>query len=645
MCGFGAVIGLNGAAADVRVVRRMADVLAHRGPDDAGFHSSANVAFGFRRLSILDLSQASHQPFVSDDGQLVMVFNGEIFNYVELRRELIALGHRFRSTGDTEVLLRSYQQWGRDCVRKFNGMWAFLIHDLRRGVVWGSRDRFGVKPLYYRRVDDTLLFASEIKALRAATRTPLTPNWSQAATFLCVGGTEAISSGGATFYRDVWQLPAGTAFEVGFDGNMRQWKYWSLPEELSEAPSDAVERVRDLLTDSVKLRLRSDVPVGVSLSGGLDSTSILSIIAGERRNAPAGEALPQLHAFSYMPPEFDESKYVLAVTDATGAVLHRAQITPDAMWESLPSLLRFHDEPVHAATAFVGFEIYRLAAQTGIKVLLTGQGADETFAGYPSYFSDRWYTDLRRGRALTAVREATAYCRGHGRPVGRELARLASRAALIEANRLPPYRALMRDRRARVALPYRDWFSPDLQAYAFEPEQRAPGGHTLRDHLVRSTEFGPLPLYLRIEDRNSMAHSVEARLPFMDYRLVSYAFQLPGDLKIRGPWNKYVVREAMKGILLEDIRTRRDKMGFPTPVSGWLAGPLRQRVRDVIQSREFRERGIYDTPAIQSALERHARGEADVSGGLFPLVQFELWLDQVNQNEPVREPSPVAVLQ
>src|SRR5688500_4541586 len=295
MCGFGAVIGLNGTAADARAVRRMADVLAHRGPDDAGFYSSANVAFGFRRLSILDLSQASHQPFVSDDGQLVMVFNGEIYNYVELRRELVSLGHRFRSSGDTEVLLRSYQQWGRECVRKFNGMWAFLIYDLRRGVVFGSRDRFGVKPLYYRRDGDALFFASEIKALRVATRAPLTPNWSQAATFLCAGGIEAISAGEATFYSDVWQVPAATAFEVGFDGSMRQWKYWVLPEELPETPSDAIEHVRDLLIDSVQLRLRSDVPVGVSLSGGLDSTSILSIIAGERRKAPSGDELPKRH--------------------------------------------------------------------------------------------------------------------------------------------------------------------------------------------------------------------------------------------------------------------------------------------------------------------------------------------------------------
>jgi asparagine synthase (glutamine-hydrolysing) len=330
-------------------------------------------------------------------------------------------------------------------------------------------------------------------------------------------------------------------------------------------------------------------------------------------------------AFSYISPEFDESRYIEATVEATGAELHRVEPDAGRLWERLDEVLWHHDEPLHSATALIGFEIYRLAAANGVKVALTGQGADETIGGYPSYFVDHW-RDLVRGAAPRAAwREIDAYCARHPDDRWKLFRQILVQSAKQELSRLPLAR-LAASRRSRRRTGASPWFTADL-VRALAPEEHATGAGSLDTALRRSVETGSLPLYLRIEDRNSMAHSVEARLPFLDYRLVSLAFGLPAAWKLRGPWNKYVLREAMRGWLPEVVRTRPDKMGFPTSVGSWFRGAFYEALQDTLASAVTRTRGIYDVRSIRIDLERHHRGEIDIGAELFNVAQVERWLD------------------
>jgi asparagine synthase (glutamine-hydrolysing) len=276
MCGIAVVVGLDGAPVDAGRLERMADVLAHRGPDDSGVLTAGPVGLGFRRLSILDLSAAGHQPMSTEDGQVVVVFNGEIYNFVELRRELESLGHSFRSSGDTEVLLRAYLQWGKECLPRLNGMWAFAIYDKRRGVVFASRDRFGIKPLYRCTTKTHFLLASEIKSIRASGLVASAINWGTAARFLLENRLDETNE---TFYEGIEHVPPGTALEVDLHGAHKEWRYWSLASP-DKAPADAPAKFADLFEDAVRLHMRSDVPVGAGSDGAADG--VLLPVAGAR---------------------------------------------------------------------------------------------------------------------------------------------------------------------------------------------------------------------------------------------------------------------------------------------------------------------------------------------------------------------------
>ncbi|TXG86838.1 MAG: asparagine synthase (glutamine-hydrolyzing), partial [Thermomicrobiales bacterium] len=320
MCGLAGIIGLNGQTVDVTALERMAFSLQHRGPDDKGIYVNGAVGFGFRRLSILDLSPGGHQPKVSRDEKVAIVFNGEIYNYIELRAELTALGHTFESSGDTEVLLAAYREWGSECLPKLNGMWAFLIYDLAEQKVFGSRDRFGVKPLYRHTTGDLVLFGSEIKAILESGYYQTRLNWNVATAFLL---RNQLDVDGQTFYEGIEQVPAGSAFELYLDGRHRSWSFWSLDEIEPTQVQEPIETFKHLFDDAVRLRMRSDVPVGVCLSGGLDSTSILCRMA--KRKSASGH---QLQAFSYMSKEYDESRYIADTIQWTGAQLNRLEVDP-----------------------------------------------------------------------------------------------------------------------------------------------------------------------------------------------------------------------------------------------------------------------------------------------------------------------------
>ncbi len=619
MCGFAGIINFDGAPAERNTLDRMGSSLFHRGPDDSGTHVDKSVGLAFRRLSILDLSPAGHQPMVSHNGNFVMVFNGEIYNYVELRRELEGHGCRFRSSGDTEVLLEAYAVWGKDCLPKLNGMWAFLIYDKQRGVVFGARDRFGVKPLYYYRYANGVCLASEIKAIRASGLYHDDVNWQSVSKFSVQGRLDESEE---TFYRGITQVAAGSAFEVSVSGEWKQWAYWSLADLPQVETKDPVLQFRDLFEDAVRLRMRSDVPLGICLSGGLDSTAIICSVA-RLKSALSSGGQEQLLAFSYMAPEFDERLYIADTLARTHAELRQLETSPTDLWDDLQKFLWFHDEPVHSMTAMIGYKLMQLASKNGVKVVLNGQGADETAAGYFSYFADYWRTLVMDHHPIVAWREIGRYQASHGGSRARVFLNAGKEAIQWRMRHSQLYGSLSKWKKGSDSKDNK-WFQPEFVRFAPEDELDGLDGR-LDSSLKRSVSKTPLPIFLRVEDRNSMAHSIEARLPFLDYRLVTLLFNLSAEWKLSGPLNKFILREAMRERIPESVRTRQDKMGFPTPIGQWFRTSLFKQMRDVLMSQEARERGIYNVPEILKDFERHQEGRIDASQRLFNVAQLEMW--------------------
>ncbi len=623
MCGFVAMLSLNGNKVDQSVVDRMTTTIKHRGPDDEGYYLSGPVGLGFRRLSILDVSPTGHQPMFSPDGQKVLVFNGEIYNYIELRKELQALGHRFKSSGDTEVLLHAYLEWGGECLEKLNGMWAFIIYDIRKGKLFGSRDRFGKKPLYRYRCGDYVIFASEIKAILSSGYYQGGPNWPLVSRFLLGENLSGIDQDNQSFYSGILQVPGGSAFELDLNGQSREWRFWSLSDCCANnSIMDPAKSYYERFEDAVRLRLRSDVPLGVFLSGGVDSTSVICTLDNiNKKNANVSNS--PITAISFHSPEFDESTYIADTIQQTGAELIRCEPDPRQLWNSLERLLFYQDEPVHSFAAVIFFELCRVASENGIKVMLIGGGADEYLAGDFSYFSNYWCTLLRSGHVREVWNEIGSYCVVHGDAQRSLFLRCLIHLLKAESRRLQVIRMLESWKRYKK-LGTNSWFVPELSDHL---QMDDPGyqKQTLDLALKRSIERYPLPIYLREDDRSTMAHSIEGRSPFLDYRLVSLAFQLPNNWKLRGPWNKYVLREAMYKRIPESVRSRPDKMGFSVPHREWFADLLYEPMLDLLGSQEFRERGIYKIDAIRRDLKLHREGKVNLTNRLFNLVQFEIW--------------------
>ena len=615
MCGFVGMVRLDGAPADRETIERMSASIAHRGPDGQGVYVEGPVGLGFRRLAILDLSDAASQPMVSADGRYVLVFNGEIFNFLELREELVQLGHQFRSTGDTEVLLEAYARWGTACVDRFNGMFSFAIFDRVTRTFVMCRDRFGKKPHFYYTNGRVLLIASEIKAILASGHYKGNTNWSVAMRYLRDGDLDLAQE---TFFDGIYRLLPSRIRTIGLDGTLKnEYCFWSVSHLADAPPADPVATFAEIFTSAVKIRLRSDVPVGVFLSGGMDSTSIISTIADLRREQ-GFDGAAGLHAFSYISKDHDETAYIKDTLKLTGASFDEVSVAPKNLWTTLQQVVGYHDEPVHSPTALVGFELSRSAAAAGVKVILNGQGADETLAGYWTFVRAYWTELARAGRLKTLWSEISVYCRMHGRSRKGEIKALFRRILARAA------RDVGRREAMSVSVPaVPHWFS--LRDVTNAPLHETPRSPTLREASAFSVNMKPLPLYLRVEDRNSMAHGVEVRLPFLDYRLVKLAFSLPAEWKVRGPWNKYVLREAMRGRIPESVRTRIDKMGFPTSGRRWIANEWYEPLRDLFQTRSVRDRGILNAPMLLQMLEQHRRGEQNFERVLFRAAQFELW--------------------
>jgi asparagine synthase (glutamine-hydrolysing) len=545
----------------------MMDALSHRGPDGEGVYLSDDVALGHKRLAIIDLV-TGHQPMKSEDGRLTIVYNGEVYNYVEIRATLQQLGHEFQTTSDTEVLLHAFEEWGRDCVREFNGMWAIALWDEKSKELFLSRDRFGVKPLYFSSLDGLFLFASEPKALLASGCVGSEIREEAIYDYLVFGVTDHTRE---TFFRKIMQVPSGHSVVVK-EGCRLEWnRYWSLENEESIQVGNehtAEEVFKSLLEDSVRIRLRSDVPVGSCLSGGLDSTSIVCI--AQRHIREESRSSNQMHTYSaiYSDPRCNEFKYIMSAANTTSVLQHFTVPTVQELIHELEDFIVSQDEPVTGLSAFAQRCVMRIVNESGVKVVLDGQGADEVLGGYTGfvipYIADLLFTG-RIGDAIKFVFQ------NRGNKFAPAITILMS-ATLVASGKK---RSLLETasstiRRVLFASAF-DAMSPGFakkwsaRSFNIFPRQ----GSFLRGALFFATER-TLQELLRYEDRNSMRYSVESRLPYLDHRLVSFANALDDSHKIGPKGSKLVLRNSMKGVIPEEIRERKDKIAFGVPQEEWM---------------------------------------------------------------------------
>lgn len=612
MCGLACIIELGNRTPSTEALTKLSNSLIHRGPDDDGIILHKNIALVFRRLAIIDLSDAGHQPMLSSSGRYAVVFNGEIFNYLELRKELEGKGYTFRSSSDTEVLLNAYIEWKEECLGRLNGMWAFVLLDKERNECFCARDRFGVKPLYYMETPERVAFSSEVSALIHSGVCKTSINCTAVAHYLFSG---ALDFDNSTFQEKIRSVEPGTWMSVDNQGHVRSGRYWSLPNEVDEEPDCA--SLYELFDDAVKVRMRSDVPVGVFLSGGLDSTSILCAVARQtgRGRVPS--------AYAFMSAQYDESRYINDTISQTGADLVPLRIDDDRLWDQLCNMADHQDGPVHSPSALIGYCLCELAASEGTKVILNGQGADETFAGYPSYFANYWQSLLRDMHFGLLGSQLKKYGLHHHLRVTNLVRDVIALFVRAQLNRARPYRwvAAMRHRHQLRAHP----FLVEALVDCLPKYRVRAGSHDLGDALRRSVMRNPLPTYLRVEDRNSMAHSIEVRLPFMDHRLVSAVMRIVDTRKLDAFWNKVLLREAMRGKIPESVRTRPDKMGFATPDADWIRA-WAPRIEAMFHSRSFAERGFFKVPNLLTALNEHVGRVRDRNVEIFRAVQVELYL-------------------
>jgi len=688
MCGIAGIYNLRGAPIDREALEAMARILCHRGPDDAGLWIEGPVGLVHRRLSIIDLSPGGHQPMADSrdvrwmeararilhegttippappgcdgidarfrsfnpefptDDLLVISFNGEIFNYIELRKELEAQNHRFLTRSDTEVVLKAYRQWGPECVSRFNGMWAFALWDKSARRLFCSRDRFGVKPFYYHLDQNGFSFASELKALARAHPQDRHPNEPYIHHFLTTG---LLDDGPETFFADFIALPPAHSLTVNVNG-LRVFRHWDFDPYATPQNydySDPPQTFRELITDAVRLRLRSDVAVGTCLSGGLDSGAIVTLATQITRETAkqsamkdtgspsccGGKATAQpVHTFSsiYDDPDCDEREFIEIINQDCRTAWEWTRPQPQDLFTILPRLVWHQDEPSSAPGLYSQWHVMKLA-RPQVTVLLDGQGGDELLGGYFGYFPAYLATRFREVQKEKGGKEA-------GRIFDQESKAISDLSGMDFSD--------LR-RRLTGRSPSRNWLSwltrgggrpssaPDplfrpeflerINDRIINRELPAKFEHELDQTLYNSLTRQGLPSLLHYEDRNSMAFSIEARTPFLDYRLVEFGLGLPYRMKINCDTTKWVMRKGLEGILHPKVLNRRDKKGYPTPVARWFREELAGEVAAILESPRLAQRGIIDPGVVQARLEKHRQGLSDHSWEIWRWLTLELW--------------------
>lgn len=625
MCGFVGLALPPSSHREIEPARllRARDALTHRGPDDAGIFTEPRVGLGHRRLTIVDL-EGGRQPFASDDDVLRLVYNGEVYNHPELSRELESRGHRYRTRCDTETVLRLYQEHGAECVQRMRGMYAFAVWDRERESLFLARDRLGIKPLYYAHLaDGALCFASEMKALLELGAVEPELNLEALPDYLA----NHAPSGPETLFRRIRRLPPGHTLQWR-SGETRLDRYWEPsfeplpPEEVGASPPATF---RELFTESVRMRLMADVPLGVFLSGGIDSASITGVMS-ELMDDPI-----KSFSVAFRDPEANELSYARQAAEVFGTDHHEVMVGPDEFFEALPRLIWHEDEPLaHPSSVPLHF-VARLAAEH-VKVVLTGEGSDELMGGYGRHWKtllnmrlgarwERMTPDLVQ-RAVRSAIEAM--------PQGSRIRQKAERSFLclspdIVSLYLENFAVFSRERQARL-------LRPEVRNQA---EVRGAYGH--HEALLERTGDWPLLhqlLHLDVntylqellmkQDQMSMAASVESRVPFLDHRLVDYAAGLPQEWKIRGRRGKRVLREAMQGLVPDDILTR-PKMGFPVPFGRWIREGHRDFLEETILGPRAEARGLLELEEVRRIVNEHESGCVDHSERLWSLLNLELW--------------------
>lgn len=596
MCGIAGILRTDGEDVPPGYMAAMVATLRHRGPDGEGMFFRPGMAFGHTRLKIIDLTSASDQPILDDEADLALIFNGEIYNYLELRSELKALGHDFRSEGDGEVLLKAYKAWGARCLAKLNGMFAFAIWDGRKQELFLARDRFGEKPLYVARSPRGVIFASEMKAILAIRPELRQANRKSVFRYLSRGDLDLDQE---SFFEGIESLPASHYLLLDREGRGEPRRYWratSAPVPASRHA--AIEGFRELVFDSVRLRLRSDVPVGTSLSGGLDSSSIVATI-----NAQKSSQWVHQKTFSarFRSEAHDEGHFINLVTYHVDAEPHEVWVEPEGFREVWARLQWHQEEPIASSSPYAQWLVMKLAQDCSTTVLLDGQGADELLAGYDQAQGMFWAHWLRRGRLDKVFREMVAFVRRY---------HSYRDPALFAAYYSLP--GTLRDGLAEIYYRSADLVSPELHR-EFSPahvDTYEPFPDRLRNELVRWQTTTQLPEFLRYADRNSMAFSREVRLPFLDHRLVEYAFGLRPDLLLSNAVTKVTLREAMRGIVPDEILNRKDKLAYAPPQKQWVHGPLRPWVEEMLRCAEQRTE-IFNPRTVLQLRERLRRDGGD----------------------------------
>lgn len=640
MCGIAGYLSISKNRVASRQFKVAVETLFHRGPDDFGYalfdaakelslftdepereNIHSDLILGHRRLSIIDLSPAGRQPMTDESGRFWIVYNGEVYNYIELKEELKSRGYAFRTNSDTEVILKAYEEWGTECLNRFNGMFAFALWDVKKKTLFCARDRVGVKPFYYYHDGKRFIFASEIKGLlKAGIERKI--NNQIVYDYLSSGLLDHTED---TFFEGIKQLRPAHYLMISKDGlTLKRW--WDIEDRELSGCSDEeyARRFYELFEDSVRLRLRSDVPVGTCLSGGLDSSTIVCVansfmFKGDYLKDVVGER-QRTFSSCFEDRKYDERVFIEEVVKKTNVASHYTFPEGEKLFDIIPDVIYHQDEPFGSTSIFAQWHVMKLAKENGIKVLLDGQGADELLAGYHGYFG-AYYTELLKGlHILKFLHELFSYKKIYGKLQPMMFAAMA-RAVLPDI-----FISMLRKTSFIPKAATCTWLDGD-----FEKKYRRglPAANRFRspfkNHLYTLFACTSLPALLRYEDRNSMAHAIEARVPFLDYRLVEYIFSLPSEQKISNGMTKAVLRNATKGILPEKVRMRVDKMGFVTPENVWFRTFLKNRISDIIKSSGFHELGYFNIPEVKKTFTSHCRDEADMGFTIWRWVNLVLW--------------------
>lgn len=626
MCGIAAIYSQEPISE--KWIKDMTDLIEHRGPDGEGRKSFLNnrLWLGHRRLSIIDLSNAGHQPMSYSNGRYWITYNGEIYNYLELKDELKAKGYNFHSHSDTEVILAAYAEWGEQCLQRFNGMWSFIIFDQYEQTLFAARDRFGVKPLYYWfSPKGFLAFASEIKQFTCLPGWNAKMNGQRVYDFLNWGLTNHTAE---TMFKDIYQIRGGQAVLLKLKKGKSIFEKKALdiytwyelkPKPFNGSIEDAAKQFRDLFIDSVKLRLRADVVVGSCLSGGLDSSSIVCV-ANDILNKLGKKDLQKTFSACAHEKKYDERNFIDIVVQERNIEAHYTYPSLDDLFPQLERLTWHQDEPFGSTSIYAQWEVFKLASNNNVKVILDGQGADEQLAGYHGFFAPRYAGLFKSLKIVELLQEISVADRIHAH--GKMFAiKLIADSLLPESIR----------QKIKKVNDSPEWLNMEkLGAVKQDPfVQIGAKATTIRQLSSAQLTHSNLPMLLHWEDRDSMAHSVESRLPFLDYRLVEFTLGLPDEYKLSKGITKKVLREGMKGILPEEIRMRMYKLGFVTPEEVWIRDKASDVFLDKVRNAVAVSNGILNDKVIEKA-RRIVEGKESFSFYIWRIISFGEWVKKFN---------------